>query len=79
MKDYLVRGSIKEIDPRLYELLKIEEERQYRRLILIPSESRVSNIQTAFCSNHDSTSVSGSSFTSQLKAFASARATCMAE
>jgi len=39
MKDYLVRGSIKEVDPKLYELIKIEEERQYKRLILIPSES----------------------------------------
>ncbi|NQS91552.1 MAG: serine hydroxymethyltransferase, partial [Chloroflexi bacterium] len=39
MKDYLVRGSIKDIDPKLYELIQIEEERQYRRLILIPSES----------------------------------------
>ena len=39
MKDYLVRGNIKDIDPKLYELIKIEEERQYRRLILIPSES----------------------------------------
>ena len=39
MKDYLVRGSIKDIDPKLYELIRIEEERQYRRLILIPSES----------------------------------------
>jgi len=39
MKDYLVRGNIKEVDPKLYELIKIEEERQYRRLILIPSES----------------------------------------
>ena len=39
MKDYLVRGNIEEIDPKLYELIKIEEERQYRRLILIPSES----------------------------------------
>jgi len=39
MKDYLVRGNIEKIDPKLYELIKIEEERQYRRLILIPSES----------------------------------------
>ena len=39
MKDYLVRGSIQDIDPKLYQLLKIEEARQYRRLILIPSES----------------------------------------
>jgi len=39
MKDFLVRGSIEEVDPKLYELIKIEEERQFRRLILIPSES----------------------------------------
>ena len=39
MNDYLVRGEISDIDPRLAELLRIEEERQYRRLILIPSES----------------------------------------
>jgi len=29
MKDYLVRGNIKDVDPKLYELIKIEEERQY--------------------------------------------------
>ena len=39
MKDFLVRGDIKDIDPKLNELLRIEEERQFRRLILIPSES----------------------------------------
>lgn len=39
MDDFLVRGNIKDVDPRLYELIRIEEERQYRRLILIPSES----------------------------------------
>lgn len=39
MKDYLVRGKLEDLDPKLYELLRIEEERQYRRLILIPSES----------------------------------------
>ncbi len=39
MDDFLTRGSIKELDPKLYELIRIEEERQYRRLILIPSES----------------------------------------
>jgi len=39
MKDFLVRGNIKDIDPKLYELIRIEEERQFRRLILIPSES----------------------------------------
>ncbi len=39
MKDFLVRGDVKDIDPKLNELLRIEEERQFRRLILIPSES----------------------------------------
>ena len=39
MNDFLTRGSIEDLDPKLYELLKIEQERQYRRLILIPSES----------------------------------------
>lgn len=39
MKDFLFRGDISDLDPRLCELLRIEEERQYRRLILIPSES----------------------------------------
>ena len=39
MDDYLVRGKLKKLDPKLYELLRIEEERQFRRLILIPSES----------------------------------------
>lgn len=39
MKDFLVRGDIKDLDPKLDELLRIEAERQYRRLILIPSES----------------------------------------
>jgi len=39
MDDFLVRGNIKDVDPKLYELIRIEEERQYRRLILIPSES----------------------------------------
>jgi len=39
MDDFLTRGSIKDLDPKLYELIRIEEERQYRRLILIPSES----------------------------------------
>jgi glycine hydroxymethyltransferase len=39
MKDFLFRDDISELDPKLCELLRIEEERQYRRLILIPSES----------------------------------------
>lgn len=39
MKDFLFRGEIGDFDSRLEELINIEEERQYRRLILIPSES----------------------------------------
>ncbi|HKY78714.1 MAG TPA: glycine cleavage system aminomethyltransferase GcvT [Anaerolineales bacterium] len=38
-KDYLVRGSLAALDPAVYELTQLEAERQYRRLILIPSES----------------------------------------
>ena len=39
MQDFLFRGDIADLDPKLAELIDIEEERQYRRLILIPSES----------------------------------------
>ncbi len=39
MTDFLVRGRLADLDPALFELLQIESERQYRRLILIPSES----------------------------------------
>ena len=39
MSDYLFRGSIADFDTDLDELLEIEEERQFRKLILIPSES----------------------------------------
>jgi len=39
MSDFLVRGSLAEVDPDLHELIQIEAERQYRKLILIPSES----------------------------------------
>jgi glycine hydroxymethyltransferase len=39
MTDYLVRGSLSELDPDLSLLLTLEAERQYRKLILIPSES----------------------------------------
>ena len=38
--DFLFRGSLKDLDPALYELTQIEAERQVRRLILIPSESQ---------------------------------------
>ena len=39
MSDYLYRGTLQEIDPQIYSLTEIEAERQYRKLILIPSES----------------------------------------
>ncbi|MCK4977324.1 MAG: glycine cleavage system aminomethyltransferase GcvT [Anaerolineales bacterium] len=39
MSDYLFRGSLADLDPELYDLTQIEAERQYRKLILIPSES----------------------------------------
>ncbi len=39
MEDFLFRGSLAELDPELFELTELEAERQYRRLILIPSES----------------------------------------
>ena len=40
MSDYLFRGSLAELDPEVYELTRIEAERQARKLILIPSESQ---------------------------------------
>ena len=39
MSDFLFRGSLRDIDPDVYELTQIEAERQYRKLILIASES----------------------------------------
>ncbi len=39
MPDFLFRGSLKELDPAVYELTQLESERQARKLILIPSES----------------------------------------
>lgn len=39
-QDFLFRGTLKDLDPALYELTQIEAERQVRRLILIPSESQ---------------------------------------
>ena len=38
-KDFLFRGSLQQLDPQLAELAEIEAERQYRKLILIASES----------------------------------------
>lgn len=39
MSDYLFRGSLQDLDPLVHELSNIEAERQFRKLILIPSES----------------------------------------
>ena len=39
MADYLIRGALKDIDPAVFDLIQIETERQFRKLILIPSES----------------------------------------
>ena len=39
MTDFLFRGTLAELDPALHQLIEYEAERQYRRLILIPSES----------------------------------------
>ena len=39
MPDFLFRGSLRDIDPDVYELTQLEAERQYRKLILIASES----------------------------------------
>ena len=39
MPDFLFRGSLRELDPDVYELMQIEAERQFRKLILIASES----------------------------------------
>jgi glycine hydroxymethyltransferase len=39
MPDFLFRGDLLEMDPSLSKLITLESERQYRKLILIPSES----------------------------------------
>ena len=39
MADYLFRGSLEKLDRDVYELTQLEQERQYRKLILIASES----------------------------------------
>ncbi|MCX6054949.1 MAG: serine hydroxymethyltransferase [Chloroflexi bacterium] len=39
MADYLFRGNLAEVDPEVRALIKFETERQFRKLILIPSES----------------------------------------
>jgi glycine hydroxymethyltransferase len=39
MTDFLFRGGLSDNDAEVYQLIRLEDERQYRRLILIPSES----------------------------------------
>ena len=39
MADFLFRGSLADLDPAVHDLIELEAERQYRKLILIPSES----------------------------------------
>ena len=39
MSDFLFRGNLADVDPAVYELTQVEAERQFRKLILIPSES----------------------------------------
>lgn len=39
MADFLFRGSLADVDPDIHRLAEYEAERQFRRLILIPSES----------------------------------------
>ncbi|MBX3003826.1 MAG: serine hydroxymethyltransferase, partial [Anaerolineales bacterium] len=38
-QDFLFRGTLAQLDPAVYELQQLEAERQYRKLILIASES----------------------------------------
>ena len=39
MTDFLFRGKLAELDPDVFGLTQLEQERQARKLILIPSES----------------------------------------
>lgn len=51
MSDFLFRGDMAEIDPEVFALTQFESERQYRKLILIPSESSApSAVREALCS-----------------------------
>ncbi len=40
MKDFLFRGSLADLDPAVFDLTQLEQERQVVKLILIPSESQ---------------------------------------
>src|SRR4030067_2462723 len=39
MSDFLFRGSLADLDPDVHDLINIEAERQYRKLILMRGES----------------------------------------
>jgi glycine hydroxymethyltransferase len=39
MTDFIFRGSLADLDPSVYEICRLEAERQQRKIILIPSES----------------------------------------
>ena len=39
MKHYLFQESLSALDPEVFDLIKLETERQGRKLIMIPSES----------------------------------------
>lgn len=39
MEDFLFRGTLKDLDPDVYEMSQLETERQIKKLIMIPSES----------------------------------------
>lgn len=39
MSDYLFRGTLSQVDPDVHQLINLETERQFRKLIMIPSES----------------------------------------
>lgn len=43
MADFLFRGSLRDLDPQLHALTELEAERQYRKLIMIASESTAPN------------------------------------
>ena len=39
MSDFLFRGSLEQVDSDIHDLIELEAERQYQKIILIPSES----------------------------------------
>lgn len=48
MSDYLFRGTLSQVDPDVHQLINLETERQFRKLIMIPSESTA----PLRCANH---------------------------